>query len=89
MEDADTIFKQYQGTDSNTAWLGSLILGRNEEATKAVAKLIESDLPYQRSMPLTYRVFDPSPFPSVLELLERENIQRPPPLQMPFRCQTS
>jgi len=35
---------------------------------------------------LTYPQFDPTPFPSVMAMLEREGIKRPPALDLPFKC---
>lgn len=84
--DAEGIHQRPRPTSEGSMWIELKILGRDSEATQAVADLAESEQPFQRSMLLTYRIFDPAPFPSVLELLERENIRRPPPLEIPFRC---
>jgi hypothetical protein len=35
---------------------------------------------------LSYPEFDPSPFPSLVRLLEREKVQRPAALALPFAC---
>ncbi len=86
VEDAEAIFEQSLATGKGSRWIGLKILGREEAAAQAMADLANSDLPFQRSMPLTYRIFDPTPFPAVMALLERENIPRPPPLEIPFRC---
>ncbi len=85
--EAEAIHQRSRPANAGATWIELKILGRDAEATAAVADLAQSDQPFQRSMLLTYRVFEPSPFPPVQELLERENIQRPPPLEIPFRCQ--
>jgi hypothetical protein len=35
---------------------------------------------------LAFPNFDPSPFPSLLRILEREQVRRPPPVPLPFAC---
>jgi hypothetical protein len=35
---------------------------------------------------LTYPHFDPHPFPSLMRVLEREQVERPPPVPLPFAC---
>jgi TolB-like protein len=85
-DDAEAILQRPGPAVPGSSWIEFKILGRDEAATAAAAELAESEQPFQRSMLLTYRVFDPRPFPAVRDLLERENIQRPPPLEIPFRC---
>ncbi|MEJ2534904.1 MAG: hypothetical protein P8008_05425, partial [Gammaproteobacteria bacterium] len=88
-DDAQTIMKGSLATDGGFSWFALKLLGRDQEAEQAIAPAMTSAFPYQRSMYLIYRVFDPTPFPAVMEMLERENISRPPALEIPFRCRAS
>ena len=45
-----------------------------------------SETPFQLAAWLTYPSFDPSPYPFLIQMLERENIDRPPPAEIPFAC---
>lgn len=68
------------------SWLALKILGRDDAAQQAIAAAMNSELPQQRLNYLGYRIFDPTPFPKVMELLRQENVDRPPALQIPYRC---
>jgi len=35
---------------------------------------------------LAYPYFDPTPHPKFIAVLESQDIDRPPPLDIPFRC---
>jgi len=35
---------------------------------------------------LSYNSFDPEPFPALMAVLARENIERPPTAQLPYAC---
>ena len=35
---------------------------------------------------LSYRQFDPTPFPSLMRVLAREKVDRPPQIPLPFAC---
>ena len=67
-------------------WHVLQLLRRDAEAAEVL-------MPYERSGNLqalsgflSYRQFDPTPYPSLLRLLERENVQRPPAEELPFAC---
>ena len=68
-------------------WHVLQLLRRDAEAAEVL-------MPYERSGNLqalsgflSYSHFDPAPFPSLLRLLERENVQRPPAVELPFACE--
>jgi len=67
-------------------WLMNNLLG-NEQAVIGHLRLLETDgVPYQLAALLAYKQFDPKPFPSIMAVLEREGIVRPPPDLPPFAC---
>ena len=67
-------------------WLFLQTLGRNEDATAAVAYLDDDDGLYALSGFLHYTHFDPRPFPRLMARLDAQGIQRPPPAAIPFAC---
>ena len=67
-------------------WLFLQTLGRNEDATAAVAYLDDDDGLYALSGFLHYTHFDPRPFPRLMARLDAQGIQRPPPVAIPFAC---
>jgi TolB-like protein len=75
------------GKDSDsTIWLILLMLD-DKEAAEAIPRSYESEENMQALAGwLMYHKFDPSPFPSLVALLERENVDRPPPVEMPYTC---
>jgi TolB-like protein len=85
-EDATAIFDEFNLEEDDNAWLSLKILGRDAEASRAAAPMAESISPFQYSTPLVYRIFDPSPYPAIMELIDREQVLRPPPLEIPFKC---
>jgi TolB-like protein/Tfp pilus assembly protein PilF len=46
----------------------------------------QSGVPFQLASFLGYPKFDPRPYPTLMAILEREGVQRPPPAVPPFRC---
>ena len=73
----------------SSRWHALKILGREQEATEVLRPYAESGVPYQLANWLTYHKFDPSPFPAIMEVLEREGITRPPAVDIPFKCAAS
>ena len=62
------------------------LLGKDREASDELRVFADSGIPYQIADLLGYKQFDPSPFPSLVTVLERESIKRPPPVEIPFKC---
>jgi hypothetical protein len=67
-------------------WHVLMLLGRREEAAQVLMPLERSGNTYALVGFLNYRQFDPTPYPSLMQVLAREKIQRPPPLPLPFAC---
>ena len=67
-------------------WLVLQLLGRKEEANRLLAPLDRPNPPYQISSFLVYPYFDASAFPNISAVLEREGVDRPPPVEIPFAC---
>jgi hypothetical protein len=62
------------------------MLGNSQEEVELLRPLEQSGVPYYLASFLGYHKFDPRPYPSLMAILEREGVQRPPPVVPPFRC---
>jgi TolB-like protein/tetratricopeptide (TPR) repeat protein len=90
--DAERITAEYVSSaeyrESDTSdWHLYMLLGRVADANDVIRRTSSPDVLWSRASWLFYRQFDPAPFPEILALLEREKINRPPALPIPFACQ--
>jgi TolB-like protein/tetratricopeptide (TPR) repeat protein len=67
-------------------WLINNMLGNREAEAEALRPLEETGVPFMLADFLGYPKFDPTPFPSIMAVLEREGINRPAPPIPPFLC---
>ena len=67
-------------------WIILLLLGETEQAAELLQKFEANGVPYQLGSWLVFHTFDPGPFPSLQQMLERESVGRPPAAQIPFAC---
>jgi hypothetical protein len=77
---------QNNRANNNIVWLMLLMLGDNESAEASLRPYESDETPQTLVSWLVYHKFDPSPFPSVMAVLERENVNRPPPAELPYIC---
>ena len=63
-----------------------MLLGREDEAAEVLRPFAAGSAPGGIADFLIYGQFDPRPYPSLMAVLEREGIERPPPLKIPFAC---
>jgi TolB-like protein len=73
-------------TDLAQRWHLLMLLGRHAEANELLRPLERAGNTFALASFLVYPQFDPTPFPSLRALLERERVQRPPPVPLPFAC---
>lgn len=59
---------------------------RYREAVELLKPLDDTGVPFSLASYLFYNTFDPSPFPSLMAVLERKGVNRPPPVKPPFAC---
>ncbi|MEJ2514363.1 MAG: hypothetical protein P8102_03955 [Gammaproteobacteria bacterium] len=69
-----------------TRWHLLMLLGRVDDANETVRRVAQQGVPYQIAGWLYYPHFDPRAFPSLVRVLEREGIDRPLPVEIPFAC---
>lgn len=67
-------------------WLLLLMLGEKEQAIEVVRAFESAAVPYEVAAWLAYHSFDPSPFPGLMRVLERERVERLPAATIPFAC---
>ena len=70
----------------NIVWLILLMLGDTDTAEDLLRSYESEETPQTLASWLVYHKFDPSPFPSVMAILKRENVDRPPPAELPYIC---
>lgn len=67
-------------------WIILMLLGEAAEAAAVLQELAANGVPYQLGSWLVFHTFDPGPFPSLLQMLERENVRRLPAATIAFAC---
>lgn len=88
-QDAEEILTRLDPNENDyqsELWHMYRLLGRELDAVEVMRPLEESGVPYQLSSMMSYHKFDPSPYPSVMAVLEREGVNRPPAVEIPFKC---
>jgi len=93
-EDVREIFRTvYSGpinvNTRNPAWLVLKMLGENERAEDLLRNFEFDDVPFAIAAWLSYPTFDPSGFPALMAILERENVTRAPTAVLPYACTQS
>ena len=72
--------------DQSLRWHIMKLLGEEQMSVEILQPYAQSGVPYMIGSWLIYRNFDPSPFPAVMAVLDREAINRPPLPELPFKC---
>ena len=67
-------------------WHAYNLLGRIDEANRLIADLDRATPPNQIAGFLPFPFFDAERFPNLSDILEREGVNRPPPVEIPFAC---
>jgi TolB-like protein len=87
--DAEAIYDSLDPNDNDdrsSRWHILKLLGEKQQAVEVLRPYAESGVPHMLASYLHYRTFDPSPFPAVMAVLNREGIRRPPAVDIPFKC---
>jgi TolB-like protein len=84
--DAEAILAQISDGDFSQRWHLLMLLDRTGEAAELLQPLERNGNSFALAGFLAYPHFDPTPFPSLMKILEREKVQRPPPEPLPFAC---
>lgn len=67
-------------------WMLLMLLNQQEEATELLREYEVAGVPYQLASWLVLNIFDPAPYPSLVQMLRRENVHRSPTVAIPFAC---
>jgi len=88
--DVEAIYASLDPNDNplSVRWHILKLLGHEKQATEVLRPLAHPGVPYMLSSYLHYNTFDPGPFPEVMAVLEREGVDRPPAVDIPFKCPT-
>jgi hypothetical protein len=70
----------------NPQWLVLKMLGDEEKAVGVLRIFEAQQVPFLMANWLNYTHFDPTPFPALMQVLERENVDRPPATMLPYAC---
>lgn len=88
-DDVLQILDQLRSDDDRSVageWMILMLLGESQQAAELLRVHESGEVPYQLASWLIFHRFDPSPFPSLVQMLDRENVQRPPTAEIPFAC---
>jgi thioredoxin-like negative regulator of GroEL len=85
-EDVERALAGLPDDNRSRRWHLLMLLGRHDEAAELVRRLELAGNTEALSGFLIYDHFDPRPYPSLMAVLARENVQRPPPVPLPFAC---
>jgi TolB-like protein len=73
-------------TRASTSWHMYQMLGMYEESTNALKPFESIEAPLSLGVYLGYLDFDPTPFPVLMNMIQREGIKLPPPFKIPYSC---
>lgn len=75
--------------DAIQRWHLLMLLARADEAAQVLMPFERNGNVHALAGFLNYRQFDARPYPSLMRILEREQVRRPPPVRLPFACGTA
>jgi hypothetical protein len=85
-DDAEQILENFDVGDISQRWHLLMLLGEHAAATELLMELERGGRIFPLATFMVFPHFDPSPFPSLMRILEREQIRRLPPVPLPFAC---
>jgi len=88
-DDVLQILRQLRQDDSRNIseeWMILMLLDESHEAGELLRIYESGEVPYMLASSLIFHMFDPAPYPSLVQMLEREDVTRLPPVKIPFAC---
>ncbi len=85
-DEVERLLASVSAEDLSQRWHLLMLLGRQDDANQLLMPLEQSGRVLALGGFLSYPQFDPTPFPSLMQVLEREQVQRPPVEPLPFAC---
>jgi TolB-like protein len=73
--------------EDDVRWIPYHIVGQLDKIEAVIRPIHDSGQLYALSEFLNYPYFDPYPYPKLMAVLNREGIERPDPIDIPFACQ--
>lgn len=74
------------GYNDDTLWIPYHLTGQLDKVEAVMRPIHDSGQLFALSEFLNYPYFDPNPYPDLMKVLEREGIDRPDPIEIPFAC---
>jgi TolB-like protein/Tfp pilus assembly protein PilF len=71
---------------TSNRWHLLKLLGMEKQSAEVLRPYADSGVPFMLASWLTYTKFDPTPFPALVAVLEREGVKRPARTEIPFQC---
>jgi TolB-like protein len=71
----------------DTLWIPYHLTGQLDKVEAVMRPIHDTGQLFALSEFLNYPYFDPNPYPELMKVLEREGIERPDPVEIPFACQ--
>lgn len=87
--DVELIYNTLDPNDNyhrSSRWHLLKLLGEEQKSAEVLRPYAESGTPFMMATWLIYPKFDPTPFPDLMAVLEREGVNRPPAMDVPFKC---
>ena len=87
--DAEVIYEELDPNDNydrSSRWHILKLLGNEKQVVEILSSFADSGVPYEMTSWLHYQQFDPTPFPAVMAVLDREGVNRPAAAEIPFKC---
>jgi TolB-like protein len=83
---AEQLARESDAISKSGNWHAYMLLGDHDEAVEYIRETTREDDLYVAANWLLYPHFDPSPFPGLVEVLARENIDRGTPAELKYFC---
>ena len=85
---AQAIMDELEATYSDdNLWIPYHLTGQLDKVEAVMRPIHDSGQLFALSVFLNYPYFDPNPYPDLMKVLNREGIDRPDPVEIPFACQ--
>ena len=85
-DEVERLLAGLPANDIPQRWHLLMLLERRADADRVLMPLEREGNLQSLAAFLNYRQFDPTPFPSLVRAMQREHIQRPPAITLPFAC---
>jgi TolB-like protein len=83
---AERLAKDSEAISTSGNWHANMLLGYHDKAAEVIREMTSTEDLYVAANWLLYPHFDPTPFPDLVAVLEREDAERGIPVKLPYFC---